>query len=321
MKTYNFSPSINLSWSESLMVQLDSYFFLGGQKTKVIAITPSGLRFCSTSTNKISTTQKILKILSFIFFPIVLIVLALRYFLHLKFENREVFSTPAWDPLIEEALEKHPVCIEESFISANPVFFAFPKTMRYLRVRLPQDSSVPQITHCIQEGIVKLSSLIDLTKIPWSTDCLHLDMVASKSNRLLVNRLIKEECSPELSDQGKQLLLQSMLQHLFITGVKQDNPGTNPQGPRLTLFPETVKKDGQLKKTFWFSIFFDKENLQESPGVMILKQLYKLGVDLQTILPFEENPNLARVSTEGGLRIYWESRFQSVLQDYGYTFK
>ncbi|WP_237697252.1 DUF648 domain-containing protein [Chlamydia pneumoniae] len=298
------------------MAKLDSYFFLGGEKIRILAITPSGLRWASIRSETISTLEKVLKILSFIFFPIILVALALRCFLHRKFEDRQIFYTLTLDKPIEQFIAKHPEFIEKSFLDASPVFFSLPKTMRFFDISIPEGTSCVKITQSIKtDKIVNSINSINIDTLPWASSCLHLDMgFTSEHHRLLIEDLKKKEYLSQISHEGKKRLIKILLEYLFDLGVKQEDPLTNPNGPRLTLFPETMKKGEQLQKTFWFSVFFNKENMAASPGVLILAWLVRSKVDLQTSLSFTSHPDLTLLSPDG-LRIYWESSYKSILKD------
>ncbi|SYX09038.1 Family of unknown function (DUF648) [Chlamydia poikilotherma] len=85
LNSVTFSPIYSPNRAEKFSALLDSYFYLGGKQTKVIdKSTELGLRFAVQHEGRaISTVQKILKILSWIFVPIVILAWLLRQALHL----------------------------------------------------------------------------------------------------------------------------------------------------------------------------------------------------------------------------------------------
>ncbi|MEF9497090.1 DUF648 domain-containing protein [Chlamydia sp. 04-14] len=85
LNSITFSPIYSPNRAEKLSALLDSYFYLGGKQTKVIdKSTELGLRFAVQHQGRaISTAEKVLKILSWIFVPIVILAWLLRQALHL----------------------------------------------------------------------------------------------------------------------------------------------------------------------------------------------------------------------------------------------
>ncbi|MEF9520047.1 DUF648 domain-containing protein [Chlamydia crocodili] len=85
LNSVTFSPVYSPNRVEKFSSLLDSYFYLGGKQTKVIdKSTELGLRFAIQHQGRaISTAEKVLKILSWIFVPIVILAWLLRQALHL----------------------------------------------------------------------------------------------------------------------------------------------------------------------------------------------------------------------------------------------
>ncbi|WP_157951048.1 DUF648 domain-containing protein [Chlamydia serpentis] len=92
MLIYSFDSSVPLTFLQCLMAKLDNWFFFGGHRLKIIRVEDSKLAYIRENI-AISLIEKILKILTFLLVPIVLIALIIRYFLHAKFVNKlKLFS-------------------------------------------------------------------------------------------------------------------------------------------------------------------------------------------------------------------------------------
>ncbi|QVE49093.1 DUF648 domain-containing protein [Chlamydia crocodili] len=85
LNSVTFSLNYSPNRAEKFSALLDSYFYLGGKQTKVIdKSTELGLRFAVKHQGRaVSTTEKVLKILSWIFVPIVILAWLLQQALHL----------------------------------------------------------------------------------------------------------------------------------------------------------------------------------------------------------------------------------------------
>ncbi|BAA99184.1 hypothetical protein [Chlamydia pneumoniae J138] len=85
MEVYSFSPSVRTSFQHRVMAALDNWFFLGGRRLKVVSLDSCNSGQACEEYVPISTTEKVLKILSYLLIPIVIIALLIRYLLHSNF--------------------------------------------------------------------------------------------------------------------------------------------------------------------------------------------------------------------------------------------
>ncbi|BAE81224.1 hypothetical protein [Chlamydia felis Fe/C-56] len=106
LNSVTFTPTYSPSRVEKLSAVLDSYFYLQGKKTKVIdKSTELGLRFAvQHQGHSVPTTEKVLKVLSWIFIPIVIVAWILRQALHLYLHI--AYPCVYLDTPLPEALQK-----------------------------------------------------------------------------------------------------------------------------------------------------------------------------------------------------------------------
>lgn len=106
LNSVTFSPIYTPNRTEKVSAFLDSYFYLGGKRTKVIdKSTELGLRFAIQDQGReVSTAEKVLKILSWIFIPIVIVAWLLRQALHLYLHL--TYPCVYLDAPLSEALQK-----------------------------------------------------------------------------------------------------------------------------------------------------------------------------------------------------------------------
>ncbi|WP_239923129.1 DUF648 domain-containing protein [Candidatus Chlamydia corallus] len=86
MLVYRFDSSVPTPFEHRLMAKLDNWFFLGGNRLRIFALEGNSY-LTIQETMCISKVKKILKLFSYLFFPIVLIALLVRYLLHARFER------------------------------------------------------------------------------------------------------------------------------------------------------------------------------------------------------------------------------------------
>ncbi|ACZ32877.1 hypothetical protein CPK_ORF00401 [Chlamydia pneumoniae LPCoLN] len=86
MEVYSFHPAVRTSFQHRVMAGLDNWFFLGGYRLKVVFLDKNNCGWACQKLVSISKTEKILKILSYLLVPIVLIALLIRCFLHARFK-------------------------------------------------------------------------------------------------------------------------------------------------------------------------------------------------------------------------------------------
>ncbi|AAD19113.1 hypothetical protein CPn_0976 [Chlamydia pneumoniae CWL029] len=85
MLVYCFDPSVPTSPEHRLMAALDRWFFLGGHRARILTLEGNHYRAFQENMS-ISTVEKILKLISYLLIPIVLIALLIRCFLHSRFK-------------------------------------------------------------------------------------------------------------------------------------------------------------------------------------------------------------------------------------------
>ncbi|ANH78943.1 hypothetical protein Cs308_0773 [Candidatus Chlamydia sanziniae] len=104
-----------------LLHKVDSYLFLGGTRHTILTINADSIGLVEEEQSEVSTLIKILKCLSFLFFPILLIALALYYLLHKHFEaHYNLFYLPEL-PNKKEKLTvlEHPEAILEAALNTD----------------------------------------------------------------------------------------------------------------------------------------------------------------------------------------------------------
>ncbi|ANH78944.1 hypothetical protein Cs308_0774 [Candidatus Chlamydia sanziniae] len=111
-----------------LLHKVDSYLFLGGTRHTILTINADSIGLVEEEQSEVSTLIKILKCLSFLFFPILLIALALYYLLHKHFEaHYNLFYLPPLSNEKEElTLLKNPDIILKAIMD-NPDSHSFPQ--------------------------------------------------------------------------------------------------------------------------------------------------------------------------------------------------
>ncbi|ANH78971.1 DUF648 domain-containing protein [Candidatus Chlamydia sanziniae] len=91
MDSITLHPDISLSYAARAVALLDNYFYFGGEQTQVIAAGGSYVFCRKVAGRPVSLAEKVLKILSFLLFPLVLIALAFRALLHMTYKASFVY--------------------------------------------------------------------------------------------------------------------------------------------------------------------------------------------------------------------------------------
>ncbi|ACZ32868.1 hypothetical protein CPK_ORF00392 [Chlamydia pneumoniae LPCoLN] len=100
MDVYRFSPVVPTSLRHRVMAALDDWFFLGGERIQIVDLQSHNSAAGVREHAAVSLLKQIVKLISFLLVPIVLIALLIRYLLHRSFDvtlvSKAVLST---DPL------------------------------------------------------------------------------------------------------------------------------------------------------------------------------------------------------------------------------
>ncbi|WP_201456963.1 DUF648 domain-containing protein [Chlamydia sp. 17-3921] len=299
MQIYSFSSEYSLSFfQERLLSHVSSYLNLRGEKTIFLSRT-RGYDFCIQKESHISTLKKVLKILSFIFFPIVLIALALYYFLHNRFQqtHRIISLDQNVSPEDKVFIIANPQQVTRAARDAKAPFFVIPSKYRTVTVSTVNECK----TLIFGINLEKISQSIDVSHIDIETRRLFFQMDhSSDSIHQLIEKLKRTEKGEHISENGKRKLLDLFLEFLFVSGVNQT---TNlPQ----TMIPYYLTNKGA--PTLWLELLTERNLLEEDSGFIpeVLYQLQCLGLipkggeGSQLKLP---NPNFM----SRGVYVYWSS--------------
>ncbi|WP_100933952.1 DUF648 domain-containing protein [Candidatus Chlamydia corallus] len=335
MNIYSFSHGTCPNLQASLMSKLDSYFCFGGEAvTRIVAISPSGFTLAAQETARVSTIVKILKILSFIFLPIILIALAIRYFLHKKFDRKCFYIPTAMTKQEELLLAANSQLIEKAALEVCPSFFALPTKYQIMKVETLDRT--PKITFSV--NIDLLLEDLDTDSIEWPKWPLKhgFDFVYCSEERFsycsqdkaLIDQVLKIEennTTDFLGSESKKLLTRYFLEQLFIFSTTNTFSPYPPKNGRDTFLPYQGKQKLNVM-TIWKYLYFylpilDSEVSEaiKQAGFEIYSRLLRLG--LNHIKQYGRKTD--QYSTGGpymatGFLIKWEEEPQSVLRDYGF---
>ncbi|SPN73328.1 Family of unknown function (DUF648) [Chlamydia serpentis] len=311
MSISTFSPGVCPNWAASVMSKLDSYFCLGGKTTRVISYPlPSELTLAKEEHTEVSTIVKTLKIISFIiFFPLVIVALAIRYLLHKKFD-RKCFYLPEGITKEEELiLAANPKLVKKAALEVSPSFFALPKKYQVIKVEVVKEQ-VPKITFSINIDLILKD--LDLQSIDWPTVHLYddLDFTCHPEEKALIDKIRKIEGkdSKQMSLESKILLTRHLLEHIFVYSIKSS---IKFDGGRDSFLPNIYKTNSGF--TIWKQLFFNilSECFILTVVCVLLNRLLQLGLKL----PPQPSPYYF---DDRGFVLYWETARQTVLKDYGF---
>ncbi|SPN73346.1 Family of unknown function (DUF648) [Chlamydia serpentis] len=279
------------SWQASLMRSLDSYFACSTRvRQRIVLVDPNGLAFVKEEKFKISTLEKILKIMSFIiFFPLVIVALAIRNFLHKKLDRFSIkcLYLPTEMTREEELIfAANPQLVKEAVLTAVPLFYYTPKKYQLIKFEA-LEGQAPKITFSI--NIELLLEDLDLQSLNWPTKYLYddLDFTGHPEEEALINKIraIEGKDSEEMSLESKKLLVLH-----FLECICTQHPTLNEEdeGTVHIRLPFTYHEHGyktpinvcRYKKTIWYKIFFWQTGsaFRNSPGSLVYDRLVKLGV-------------------------------------------
>ncbi|WP_201456964.1 DUF648 domain-containing protein [Chlamydia sp. 17-3921] len=297
MRTYNFSSEYNPSWRDLLLKNVSNYLNFGGERTLFLA-KARGFDFCVQERPQVSTCKKILKILSFIFFPIALIALIIRWFLSTRFERTlKIFALgPIISPKDKAFIIANPQQVTRAALDAKAPFFVV--TNRYRTATVTSDAEgTKKLVFNID--LKRIAQDIDLSKVTLETEKLHQEMTCEPLLQPIVDELKLTEKEQYVSEEGKRKLLGAFLKYLYDVGVRREHGGEPNWGPDpwLTLF-----QYGARCKTAWYRLFVIPRLNEPSVGfaINILQQLKDLNLLLKH--PTLDNPD----EKPRGIYVYWE---------------
>ncbi|WP_201456965.1 DUF648 domain-containing protein [Chlamydia sp. 17-3921] len=287
MKIYNFALTVSPTCLEKLLNIIDNYLNLGGKRTVVVA---SSWRYdiALTEQSHISTCEKILKILSFIFFPIVLIALALHYFLHTYYEKtHKIFYLDSNVSEKDKAfLITHPHLVLEAVKNVPHTFFILPSLYRKVSLTYPPNIqkevslTYPPITQkeaklVLTIDLKKISELLDVSKIDIPTSKLREEMACEPYMKAILDQLISEEKERYISENGKRQLLNATLEYLYISGVHKKSAGPTIKDEFWETFFYFFSKGKRTPNTVWYKLLLEHFEDKESRGFLkaVLRQL------------------------------------------------
>lgn len=319
MNTYTFSPTLQKSFSLFLLEKLDSYFFFGGTRTQILVITPTNIRLAAKKRGcKVSTIEKIIKILSFILLPLVIIAFILRYFLHKKFDKQFLCIPKVISNEDEALLGSRPQAVEKAVREISPAFFSIPRKYQLIRIDTPRDDA-PSILFPIGIEIILKDLCIDTLKQSNLFLKREMDFLDHPEEKALFDSICSIEKDQEsMSLESKKLLITHFLKYLFVSGIEQLNPGFNPENGRGVFFRNKYSKDPfSSARSIWANPFFGTHhegNIKiKGMGYQIFTRLKKLGISFSSYNSINPNPYFF----DEGCFVYWESQFKSALQDHG----
>lgn len=265
------------------MVKLDSYFFLGGTKTKIISISQNGFVLLVKEKVLLSTIEKIYKIILFLFLPLTLIALAIRYLLHCKFARKYTettfFTITSPKPLpqdIETALTTCPSIFQKALSNAYDPVFHLPRKYRELAVVIDNKTQRPSLIFSV--SLKRLLNDIDLDKIQLPTACIqkhNIQTYANTEEQQLIKDLQSKEHEEFVSHEGKVRLAMLLLEHLYLqnkSAYYQEIEINQEIWARIR-FP--------MYNTIWSNIFFSLD--LDSVGMIRSGFGYKILQHLQTL--------------------------------------
>nr|pir hypothetical protein CPj0978 [imported] - Chlamydophila pneumoniae (strain J138) [Chlamydia pneumoniae] len=125
MEVYSFHPAVRTSFQHRVMAALDAWFFLGGHRLKVVSLDSCNSGWAYQELVSISTTEKVLKLLSYLLVPIVIIALLIRCLLHSNF--RIDVEKERWLKIRELGIDIESCKLPSSYVNQVSSFIWFEK--------------------------------------------------------------------------------------------------------------------------------------------------------------------------------------------------
>ncbi|ETF38116.1 hypothetical protein DBDeUG_0816 [Chlamydia pecorum] len=154
MKAYGFSEYYPKTRLERVSEALDSFLSLGEEKVVFLGRSPEGVRVCLSYYPKTSICVRILKILAFIFIPVLILAYIVRYLLHVclvRFLKNAFFLDPYLPYQDKQLLLSKSYVVQEAITAAHPLFFRVP-----LECRRVSYSAEPKLAFDIDGNMLKL---------------------------------------------------------------------------------------------------------------------------------------------------------------------
>lgn len=154
MKAFGFSEYYPKTCLERVTEALDSFLSLGEERVVFLGRSPEGVRVCLSYYPKTSICFRILKILAFIFIPVLILAYIVRYLLHLclgrSFKNA-FFLDPYLPYQDKQLLLSKSYVVQEAITAAHPLFFRVP-----LECRRVSYSAEPKLAFDIEGNMLQL---------------------------------------------------------------------------------------------------------------------------------------------------------------------
>lgn len=154
MKSYGFSEYYPKTRLERVSEALDSFLSLGEEKVVFLGRSPEGVRVCLSYYPKTSICVRILKILAFIFIPVLILAYIVRYLLHVclgRFLKNAFFLDPYLPYQDKQLLLSKSYVVQEAITAAHPLFFRVP-----LECRRVSYSAEPKLAFDIDGNMLQL---------------------------------------------------------------------------------------------------------------------------------------------------------------------
>ncbi|SPN74083.1 Family of unknown function (DUF648) [Chlamydia serpentis] len=142
MLSYTFDSSVSPTFQHRFMAGIDNWFFLGGNRVKIIRLRDSNFGYAVQENVSLSIIKKILKILSYILIPIVIVALLIRYFLHSRFTYSLEHVVDKSAPRFFANLQRRSICNGLKY-AQNPLYFVS-FSADVLRSLLPPVTEIPE---------------------------------------------------------------------------------------------------------------------------------------------------------------------------------
>ncbi|SPN73323.1 Family of unknown function (DUF648) [Chlamydia serpentis] len=268
------------SWQASLMRSLDSYFDFSGIRERIVLIDSNGLTLAKEEHTEVSTTVKILKIISFIiFFPLVIVALAIRYLLHKKFDRKYIYLPMTMTEHEERILIANPGLVKEAALTVVPLFYFTPKKYQVIKFEA-LEGQAPKVAFSINTEL--LLEDLKVETINWPTLHLYddLDFAGHPEEKTLIDKIreIEGKDSKQMSLESKRLLALH-----FLECICTQQPSLDPTEDGIihsVRLPYTYDENvcgGE--KTIWHEIYFMQTGSihRDSPGTMVYDRLLELG--------------------------------------------
>ncbi|MEF9497084.1 MULTISPECIES: DUF648 domain-containing protein [Chlamydia] len=274
-----FSDYSRPSLLEKTVSFLDSYLYLGGQQSYIVARDPQNKAWAVTIPGHIlSTFEKVLRILCLVFIPITIIALAIRFLLYayLSYKGRIVCIDNLVSKEERKILVLYPQVLQN--IRRLPlVYTSLPLEDCYIAFDSIESSEVNDMSFWIDYP--SLSAKMDFSGIQIPRDKLkkvkkspHGEPADFPINfPLLCREILKTESEDIVSQKGIEKLSRLFLAFLVYRSQKNDN------GKIETIVP--LDSPESLWAKLLFFDYSDENPLTKGLlGSRVLKELEKLGV-------------------------------------------